>query len=105
MEKFVFGNESWKNTYAEEFVRFFIIGVTVLVVAVPEGLPLAVTLSLAYSVKVSEKAYSFFFFRVQFPLTIPILELRKLNFIPISIAQHLFQDSSKKKKEVKRMSD
>lgn len=28
-----------------------IIGVTVLVVAVPEGLPLAVTLSLAYSVK------------------------------------------------------
>ncbi|ETE60239.1 Plasma membrane calcium-transporting ATPase 2, partial [Ophiophagus hannah] len=30
---------------------FFIIGVTVLVVAVPEGLPLAVTISLAYSVK------------------------------------------------------
>ncbi|KAK7582784.1 hypothetical protein V9T40_014229 [Parthenolecanium corni] len=51
VEKFVVGNESWKNTYAEEFVRFFIIGVTVLVVAVPEGLPLAVTLSLAYSVK------------------------------------------------------
>jgi len=34
------------------FVKFVIIGVTVLVVAVPEGLPLAVTLSLAYSVKV-----------------------------------------------------
>lgn len=33
------------------FVKYFIIGVTVLVVAVPEGLPLAVTLSLAYSVK------------------------------------------------------
>uniref|UniRef100_A0A914I1I5 Calcium-transporting ATPase n=1 Tax=Globodera rostochiensis TaxID=31243 RepID=A0A914I1I5_GLORO len=33
------------------FVNFLIIGVTVLVVAVPEGLPLAVTLSLAYSVK------------------------------------------------------
>ncbi len=33
------------------FVKFIIIGVTVLVVAVPEGLPLAVTLSLAYSVK------------------------------------------------------
>jgi P-type Ca2+ transporter type 2B len=32
-------------------VKFVIIGVTVLVVAVPEGLPLAVTLSLAYSVK------------------------------------------------------
>ena len=33
------------------FIKFLIIGVTVLVVAVPEGLPLAVTLSLAYSVK------------------------------------------------------
>jgi P-type Ca2+ transporter type 2B len=33
------------------FVHFVIIGVTVLVVAVPEGLPLAVTISLAYSVK------------------------------------------------------
>uniref|UniRef100_A0A914V4V5 Calcium-transporting ATPase n=1 Tax=Plectus sambesii TaxID=2011161 RepID=A0A914V4V5_9BILA len=33
------------------FINFLIIGVTVLVVAVPEGLPLAVTLSLAYSVK------------------------------------------------------
>lgn len=30
---------------------FFIIGVTVVVVAIPEGLPLSVTLSLAYSVK------------------------------------------------------
>ena len=34
-------------------MNFIIIGVTVLVVAVPEGLPLAVTLSLAYSVKVA----------------------------------------------------
>jgi P-type Ca2+ transporter type 2B len=33
------------------FIKYLIIGVTVLVVAVPEGLPLAVTLSLAYSVK------------------------------------------------------
>lgn len=38
--------------YIQYFVKFFIIGVTVLVVAVPEGLPLAVTISLAYSVKV-----------------------------------------------------
>lgn len=30
---------------------FFIIGVTIVVVAVPEGLPLAVTISLAYSMK------------------------------------------------------
>lgn len=38
--------------YIQFLVKFFIIGVTVLVVAVPEGLPLAVTISLAYSVKV-----------------------------------------------------
>ncbi|KAM9334678.1 plasma membrane calcium-transporting ATPase 1 isoform 10-T10 [Symphorus nematophorus] len=41
--------------YIQFFVKFFIIGVTVLVVAVPEGLPLAVTISLAYSVKPPEK--------------------------------------------------
>lgn len=43
--------------YIQFFVKFFIIGVTVLVVAVPEGLPLAVTISLAYSVKVSNAKY------------------------------------------------
>ncbi|XP_032088126.1 plasma membrane calcium-transporting ATPase 1-like [Thamnophis elegans] len=37
--------------YIQYMVKFFIIGVTILVVAVPEGLPLAVTISLAYSVK------------------------------------------------------
>lgn len=31
------------------------IGITVLVVAIPEGLPLAVTISLAYSVKKMQK--------------------------------------------------
>ena len=31
-------------------VNFVIIGITIIVVAVPEGLPLAVTISLAYSV-------------------------------------------------------
>ncbi|GKT16187.1 Calcium-transporting ATPase PAT1 [Aduncisulcus paluster] len=34
-----------------EIVQFFILAVTIIVVAVPEGLPLAVTISLAYSVK------------------------------------------------------
>ena len=42
---------SWDVYYINFYVKFVIIGVTVLVVAVPEGLPLAVTLSLAYSVK------------------------------------------------------
>jgi magnesium-transporting ATPase (P-type) len=32
-------------------IKFLITGITVLVVAVPEGLPLAVTISLAYAVK------------------------------------------------------
>ncbi|XP_060661214.1 LOW QUALITY PROTEIN: plasma membrane calcium-transporting ATPase 2 [Drosophila nasuta] len=51
VKTFVIDNRSWKNTYANNLVKHLIIGVTVLVVAVPEGLPLAVTLSLAYSVK------------------------------------------------------
>ena len=38
--------------YIQDFVHFFIIAITVLVVAVPEGLPLAVTISLAYAVRV-----------------------------------------------------
>jgi len=51
IQKFVVEEQPWKNEYFNSFVKFLIIGVTVLVVAVPEGLPLAVTLSLAYSVK------------------------------------------------------
>ena len=43
----------WETYMLQNYVKFVIIGVTVLVVAVPEGLPLAVTLSLAYSVKVN----------------------------------------------------
>lgn len=56
IETFVVAGRSWlpecTPVYVQYFVKFFIIGVTVLVVAVPEGLPLAVTISLAYSVKV-----------------------------------------------------
>ena len=33
------------------WVDYFIIGVAIIVVAVPEGLPLAVMISLAYSIK------------------------------------------------------
>ncbi|XP_051961932.1 plasma membrane calcium-transporting ATPase 3-like isoform X1 [Xyrauchen texanus] len=55
IETFVVEGQSWlpecTPVYVQYFVKFFIIGVTVLVVAVPEGLPLAVTISLAYSVK------------------------------------------------------
>jgi P-type Ca2+ transporter type 2B len=55
VQKFVIEELPWKASYTNNFVKHFIIGVTVLVVAVPEGLPLAVTLSLAYSVKVGWK--------------------------------------------------
>ena len=41
----------WQNTDWNDVVDAFIIGIIVLVVAIPEGLPLAVTISLAYSVK------------------------------------------------------
>ncbi|XP_065083005.1 plasma membrane calcium-transporting ATPase 2 isoform X3 [Ochlerotatus camptorhynchus] len=51
IQTFVIEQKHWRNSYANNLVKHFIIGVTVLVVAVPEGLPLAVTLSLAYSVK------------------------------------------------------
>jgi len=54
IEAFAIRHLPWSNLYIEKFVKFFIIGVTVLVVAVPEGLPLAVTLALAYSVRVSD---------------------------------------------------
>ncbi len=36
---------------AEALLRFFMISVTIIVVAVPEGLPMSVTLSLAYSMR------------------------------------------------------
>lgn len=51
---FGYQQKKWDVFFIQYFVKFLIIGVTVLVVAVPEGLPLAVTLSLAYSVKVSQ---------------------------------------------------
>ncbi|XP_006159239.1 plasma membrane calcium-transporting ATPase 4 isoform X5 [Tupaia chinensis] len=55
IDNFVIQRRPWLSEctpiYIQYFVKFFIIGVTVLVVAVPEGLPLAVTISLAYSVK------------------------------------------------------
>merc|ERR1719410_2453137 len=51
VDKFHYEDAAWETYYLSYYVKFIIIGVTVLVVAVPEGLPLAVTLSLAYSVK------------------------------------------------------
>lgn len=39
------------KAYCSEWIRYFILGITIIVVAVPEGLPLAVMISLAYSVR------------------------------------------------------
>ena len=42
--------QAWDKQSWHDLIASFIIAVTIIVVAVPEGLPLAVTLSLAYSV-------------------------------------------------------
>jgi len=57
----LFGGENVVNKYGrsdgsfkdyfEEWLDYLLIGITIVVVAVPEGLPLAVMISLAYSVK------------------------------------------------------
>lgn len=36
-------------------MEFFVLGITIIVVAVPEGLPMAVTIALAYSVNKMKK--------------------------------------------------
>ncbi|XP_050238763.1 calcium-transporting ATPase 1-like [Mercurialis annua] len=41
----------WSGDDAMEMLEFFAVAVTIVVVAVPEGLPLAVTLSLAFAMK------------------------------------------------------
>eukprot|EP00164_Ancoracysta_twista_P002311 GFYU01003055.1.p1 GENE.GFYU01003055.1~~GFYU01003055.1.p1 ORF type:complete len:980 (-),score=391.20 GFYU01003055.1:461-3400(-) len=41
----------YDDTLASKIISAFIIGITILVVAVPEGLPLAVTIALAYSMQ------------------------------------------------------
>lgn len=41
----------WNKEITDMLVKGFLTGITIVVVAIPEGLPLAVTLSLAFSVK------------------------------------------------------
>ncbi len=46
-------DSGWKEgagDYFQDFLDFFLLAIAILVVAIPEGLPLAVTLSLAFSV-------------------------------------------------------
>ncbi|EDV24949.1 uncharacterized protein TRIADDRAFT_25320 [Trichoplax adhaerens] len=51
IETYAIGQLPWVPSHSRRFLGFVIIAITVIVVAVPEGLPLAVTISLAYSVK------------------------------------------------------
>jgi len=44
------GWEKSAGDYFQDFLEYFLISIAILVVAIPEGLPLAVTLSLAFSV-------------------------------------------------------
>lgn len=43
--------EEFTGKHGKELLDFFILSVAVIVMAIPEGLPLSVTISLAYSVK------------------------------------------------------
>jgi len=52
IDKFVVNQLPWDHAYIQDFVSFIIISITILVIAIPEGLPVAVMVSLAYSVKV-----------------------------------------------------
>lgn len=52
--RYLYGKESlseWSGADALAIVNYFAIAVTIIVVAVPEGLPLAVTLTLAFAMK------------------------------------------------------
>lgn len=52
--RYLYGKESlseWSGADALVIVNYFAIAVTIIVVAVPEGLPLAVTLTLAFAMK------------------------------------------------------
>ena len=47
------------GNYLEQWFRYLLIGITIVVVAVPEGLPLAVMIALAYSVRKMLKDMNF----------------------------------------------
>jgi len=51
INEFYYGDTVLSKEILKPLIKFLITGITVLVVAVPEGLPLAVTISLAYAVK------------------------------------------------------
>uniref|UniRef100_K3WT85 P-type Cu(+) transporter n=1 Tax=Globisporangium ultimum (strain ATCC 200006 / CBS 805.95 / DAOM BR144) TaxID=431595 RepID=K3WT85_GLOUD len=51
IETFAVDKEPWRAELLSNYLSYFLLGVTVLVVAIPEGLPLAVAIALAHSVR------------------------------------------------------
>uniref|UniRef100_A0A915CWQ2 Calcium-transporting ATPase n=1 Tax=Ditylenchus dipsaci TaxID=166011 RepID=A0A915CWQ2_9BILA len=51
IEEYLDSGNFFNIEHLHNFVKFFIIAVTILVISIPEGLPLAIALSLTYSVK------------------------------------------------------
>jgi calcium-translocating P-type ATPase len=51
IETFVEYGLPWSAAYVQDFLSYLVISITLLAVAVPEGLPLAVVLALAYSIR------------------------------------------------------
>ena len=49
--EFAIKKNEWSNLYIKYIISYLIQAITVIVVAVPEGLPLAVTLALAFAVR------------------------------------------------------
>jgi len=54
----LYADGSFKS-YVEEWLKYFIVGIAIIVVAVPEGLPLAVMITLAFSVRKMLKDQNF----------------------------------------------
>ena len=60
VETFLVRGQRWNSSYhLQELVDYITISITLLVVAVPEGLPLAVVLALAVSIKVGDRSVLF----------------------------------------------
>uniref|UniRef100_A0AC35U884 Calcium-transporting ATPase n=1 Tax=Rhabditophanes sp. KR3021 TaxID=114890 RepID=A0AC35U884_9BILA len=51
VEQYVFDQKSFEFSDVHRFIKFFIIAVTIVVISIPEGLPLAIALALTYSVR------------------------------------------------------
>ncbi|KAH0787704.1 calcium-translocating P-type ATPase, PMCA-type family protein [Histomonas meleagridis] len=56
---FDISKKQWKNSYINTLIEHLMVGVTIFICAVPEGLPLAVTLSLGFSMKWMVKDHIF----------------------------------------------